>query len=55
MMKGQVERPAACSHPRLEKERYLGAQTGDYVCTSCKKTFTEEEAERIEEERERRR
>ena len=24
-----------CSHPRLEKEYYLGMATGDYVCTTC--------------------
>ena len=26
-----------CDHPNIEKEYYLGAQTGDYVCTSCGK------------------
>ena len=26
-----------CSHPRLDKEYYLGADTGDYVCTTCVK------------------
>jgi len=24
-----------CDHPHLEKEYYLGAATGDYVCTQC--------------------
>ncbi len=24
-----------CNHPRIEKEYYLGTQTGDYVCTTC--------------------
>ena len=24
-----------CSHPEVEKERYLGADTGDEVCTKC--------------------
>lgn len=24
-----------CEHPHIEKEYYLGAQTGDYVCTTC--------------------
>jgi hypothetical protein len=24
-----------CDHPHLEKEYYLGASTGDYVCTRC--------------------
>jgi hypothetical protein len=24
-----------CDHPHVEKEYYLGAATGDYVCTRC--------------------
>jgi|GEM_PF-613449 len=24
-----------CDHPNLEKEYFLGAATGDYVCTQC--------------------
>jgi hypothetical protein len=24
-----------CSHPNLEKEYHLGADTGDYVCSTC--------------------
>ena len=24
-----------CSHPRTEREFYLGSATGDYVCTTC--------------------
>ncbi len=24
-----------CKHPNLEKEYYLGADTGDWVCTIC--------------------
>lgn len=24
-----------CNHPHLEKEYDLGAQTGDWVCTTC--------------------
>lgn len=24
-----------CNHPSLEKEYYMGSQTGDYVCTIC--------------------
>ena len=28
-----------CKHPKLEKEYYLGADTGDYVCTTCGKAF----------------
>lgn len=25
----------ACNHPKVEKEYYLGTQTGDKVCTTC--------------------
>lgn len=28
-----------CEHPRLEKERMNGAQTGDQVCTTCGAEF----------------
>jgi len=24
-----------CSHEHIEKEYYLGSDTGDYVCTTC--------------------
>jgi len=24
-----------CSHPKTEKEYYLGSDTGDRVCTTC--------------------
>lgn len=24
-----------CNHPHIEKEYYLSADTGDYVCTIC--------------------
>lgn len=27
-----------CDHPGVEKEYYLGTQTGDYVCTQCGRT-----------------
>lgn len=27
-----------CDHPSIEKEYYQGAQTGDYVCTTCGET-----------------
>jgi len=27
-----------CDHPDLEKEYSLGADTGDYVCTTCGKS-----------------
>lgn len=28
-----------CKHERLEKEYYMGAQTGDKVCVTCGSTF----------------
>lgn len=28
-----------CSHPTLAREYFLGAQTGDLVCTTCGSTF----------------
>ena len=40
-----------CDHPELDKEYYLGAQTGDYVCTTCGQTFTPDEAEVIRKRR----
>lgn len=33
----------ACEHPQLVKEYYLGAQTGDKVCTTCGEVFVEQE------------
>ena len=32
-----------CSHPEYDKEYYLGANTGDYVCTTCGRYLSEEE------------
>jgi transposase-like protein len=32
-----------CNHSHLEKEYYLGASTGDYVCTQCGKSFDDED------------
>lgn len=33
-----------CTHPNgLEKEYYLGMQTGDYICPICGEAFTAEE------------
>jgi hypothetical protein len=29
----------SCEHQDVEKEYYLGSQTGDFVCTRCGKTF----------------
>ena len=28
-----------CDHPHLDEECYSGAQTGDYVCTTCGECF----------------
>jgi len=33
--KRQYQGNEDCEHPDYDKEYYLGAQTGDYVCTSC--------------------
>ena len=30
-------------HKEIDKEYYLGAQTGDYVCRKCGTTFAPEE------------
>jgi transposase-like protein len=32
-----------CDHPDIEKEYYLGSDTGDYVCTTCGKSFSDRE------------
>lgn len=40
-----------CDHPSFEKEYYLGAQSGDYVCVQCGECFTRSEKESIEVER----
>lgn len=32
-----------CIHPSIEKEYYLGSQTGDYVCSTCGREFTDRE------------
>jgi len=31
----------ACDHPYLDKEYIEGFHTGDYVCTTCGKSFTD--------------
>ena len=36
-----------CKHENLEKEYYLSADTGDYVCTECGETFTKEEKNKL--------
>jgi len=40
-----------CDHPEFDKEYYLGAQTGDYICTQCGKCFTGREVKEIESKR----
>jgi hypothetical protein len=40
----QAGRPP-CSHVRLDKEYYLGAQTGDYVCLDCGEDFMRSEVD----------
>lgn len=40
-----------CDHPGFEKEHYLGAQTGDYVCTQCGDSFPKNEYIEITEKR----
>ena len=34
----------ACDHPALVKEYFFGTQTSDYLCTTCGRGFTPEEA-----------
>lgn len=41
----------SCDHPSIVKEYYLGAQTGDYVCTTCGKELSREEKIKIEQAR----
>lgn len=36
-----------CEHKNLEKEYYLGTDTGDYVCTECGEAFTKAEKDRL--------
>lgn len=36
-----------CTHPQIQKETILGAQTMDYVCTTCGKEFTKDEYEAL--------
>lgn len=42
LRKSWGDRP--CSHPTLDKEYHLGAQTGDVVCTTCGQAFSSAEA-----------
>ncbi|MCL2404511.1 MAG: hypothetical protein FWC92_03070 [Defluviitaleaceae bacterium] len=36
-----------CSHPNTEREYFLGASTGDFVCTSCGESFNNHELQRV--------
>ena len=36
---------APCDHPNLEKEYSLGADTGDWVCTQCGRSFPRNQSE----------
>lgn len=36
-----------CKHPSFVKEYYLGADTGDKVCTQCGETFSPEEYKKL--------
>lgn len=35
-----------CDHPAIEAEYYLGAHTGDHVCTVCGRVVEPDDAER---------
>lgn len=37
-----------CSHPHITKEYNRSSQTGDYRCTQCGATFTEQEIKLME-------
>lgn len=43
----EVKGNKPCTHPHIEKEYYLGAQTGDYVCTTCGYEGTKETFENL--------
>jgi hypothetical protein len=40
-----------CTHPKFDKEYDLGAQTGDYVCTTCGEAFWRDDYWKLMEER----
>ena len=40
-----------CDHPDFDKEYYLGAESGDYVCTTCGEVFSRRDYESIQRER----
>lgn len=43
-----------CDHPSFDREYYLGAHTGDYVCEQCGRDFSPAEAHEIELDRHKR-
>jgi hypothetical protein len=36
-----------CDHPKFAREYYLGANTGDYVCTTCGRCFARQKMEEL--------
>lgn len=36
---------APCDHPNLEKEYFGGADTGDWVCTQCGRSFPRDQSD----------
>jgi len=36
-----------CDHPDYDRENYLGADTGDKVCTQCGRVLSDEKIEEI--------
>jgi transposase-like protein len=32
-----------CDHPTVRREYYLGAATGDYICSTCGESFSRQE------------
>jgi hypothetical protein len=42
----QAGRPA-CAHEKLDREYYLGSNTGDYVCLTCGETFSPAERDAL--------
>jgi transposase-like protein len=32
-----------CGHPTVHKEYFLGAATGDYICSTCGESFSRQE------------
>ena len=47
LRKNYGDRP--CEHKSFEKEYYLGADTGDFICRTCGSAFTRDEMMKIEE------